>query len=82
MKFTSIRRASTMATLPVLSVLALGLSSMALNGCKEKGPMEKAGAKMDQAAQDAGKTIDKAVDETGKQMEEAGKAVQKAADGE
>ena len=31
-------------------------------GCKEKGPMEKAGEKVDEAAKDAKRTVDDAKD--------------------
>ncbi|OIQ49698.1 hypothetical protein BerOc1_01623 [Pseudodesulfovibrio hydrargyri] len=32
-------------------------------GCSEEGPMEKAGKKMDKAAQEAGQQMDKAADD-------------------
>jgi hypothetical protein len=45
----------------VRSALILGvvsLSPLALSGCEEKGPAEKAGEKLDDAAKDAKKAID------------------------
>jgi ABC-type Fe3+ transport system permease subunit len=34
-------------------------------GCSEEGPMEKAGKKIDKAAQEAGQQMDKAAEEAG-----------------
>ncbi len=35
----------------------------AFSGCSEEGPMEKAGKKMDQAAEDAGEHMDQLADD-------------------
>ena len=48
------------------AVVPLGLGLALLTGCEQRGPMEKAGQK-----------IDKAVEDTGKEMKKAG---EKAAD--
>jgi predicted small lipoprotein YifL len=47
----------------LLLVLAV-LSVMALVGCKEKGPLEKAGKAVDKAAEKTGDAVKDAADET------------------
>jgi len=44
----------------LMIVLAAFVSPMV--GCKEKGPMEKAGEKVDEAAKDAKRTVEDAKD--------------------
>ena len=53
------------------AVLAMSALLVALSGCEQKGPAEKAGEKMDNATEQAGE-----------QMEKAGEAVQDAAQGD
>lgn len=43
---------------------------------EEPGPMEKAGAKTDQAAEDAKESADEAADKAGEKVEKAGKKMQ------
>ena len=42
----------------VMSVLLLGLSG--LSGCKQEGPMERAGKKVDKTVEKGGEQLDKA----------------------
>ena len=44
----------------ILLLLAVALTSVA---CEEKGPMEKAGEKMDQAVKDAGNSVEDACED-------------------
>ena len=46
----------------VLMIPALALVLVAASGCKEKGPMEKAGEKVDKAAEKAGDAIKEGAD--------------------
>jgi len=57
--------------------LALCLLStvIGLNACKQEGPAEKAGQKVDQAIEQAGKTIDQAAEKAGKKMDQAGETL-------
>lgn len=41
-------------------VIALGVIAMPLSGCEKKGPAEKAGEQVDQAASKAGKKTEEA----------------------
>lgn len=54
-----------------LAVFVLA-SVLGLSACKQEGPAEKAGQKVDQAVEQAGKKIDQATDQAGKQIEQAG----------
>lgn len=47
-------------------------SVLGLVACKQDGPAEKAGKKVDQAVEQAGKKIDQATDQAGKKIEQAG----------
>jgi len=68
--------------------LYAGLVVLALAGCKQEGPAERAGKQIDEAVDDltkpkgpaerAGETLDKAVDDTGKAVEDAGKKARRA----
>ena len=70
--------------------LYTGLVVLALAGCRQEGPAERAGKQLDEAVDDltkpkgpaerAGETLDKAVDDTGKALEDAGKKARKAVD--
>jgi hypothetical protein len=57
-------------------LLALG-GGVALTGCEEQGPAEKAGEKIDDAVEDAGDKID----EAGDSVEEAADEVEEETDG-
>lgn len=52
----------------LLSLTALGLLALALAGCEQEGPAEK-----------AGKEIDKALSQAGQEMEKVGNSIQEAA---
>ena len=58
-------------------VLALGLG-LALIGCEQQGPAQKAGEKVDKAVEGAGKAIEKAGEKTGEKLDEAAKKVRDA----
>lgn len=60
------------------AVVSLGASLALLTGCEQKGPMEKAGQKIDKAVEDTGKEIKKAGEKAGEKLEEAGKKVKDA----
>jgi hyperosmotically inducible periplasmic protein len=48
-----------------------------LSACKQEGPAERAGKKVDQTVEQTGKKLEEAKDEAGKKMEEAGEALSK-----
>lgn len=50
-------------------------SVLGLSACKQEGPAEKAGQKVDQAVEQAGKKIDQATDQAGKKIEQAGETL-------
>jgi hypothetical protein len=55
-----------MKTLKRILIVACMLAVLAVTfGCSEEGPMEKAGKKIDKAAQEAGQQMDKAAEEAG-----------------
>jgi hypothetical protein len=54
----------------VIAVLAMTVLLMGLSGCKQEGPAER-----------AGKKIDEAVEKGGQQVEKAGKKIQEDAKG-
>lgn len=58
----------------VLTVCVLG-AVLGLNACKQEGPAEKAGKKVDQAIEQAGKTIDQATEQAGKKIDQAGETL-------
>ena len=61
----------------VITIIALSLSLFAFSACESKGPVEKAGEKIDQAVE---KTTDKAkeaAEAVKDKAEEVGKAVKK-----
>lgn len=51
-----------------------------LSGCEEKGPMEKAGEKVDDAAEKTGDAIEDAAEKTGDAIEDAGDEIEEATD--
>ena len=53
-------------------VICLLAAVLGLNACKQEGPAEKAGQKVDQAVEQAGKTIDQAAEQAGKKIDQAG----------
>jgi hyperosmotically inducible periplasmic protein len=55
-----------------LFVVVLMASALGLAACKQDGPAEKAGQKVDQAVEQAGKKIEQATDKAGKKIEQAG----------
>lgn len=63
-----------------IAAFALVLAAMPLSGCEEKGPMEKAGAKIDDAASSAKDAVGDAVDKTGEAIEEAGDKIREKTD--
>ena len=58
--------------------LALSFGITLLAGCEQKGPMEKAGEKVDKAVEGMGKEMKKAGEKVGEGLEEAGKKVKDA----
>ncbi|MGE4422520.1 MAG: hypothetical protein AB7D39_09500 [Pseudodesulfovibrio sp.] len=55
-----------MKTLKKILTVACLLAVLAVAfGCSEEGPMEKAGKKIDKAAQEAGQQMDKAAEDAG-----------------
>ncbi len=59
-------------------VLILSLFVAAFVGCKEKGPAEKAGEKIDETMKKAGSELDKAGEKIGETVEEAGDKAKEA----
>ena len=59
-------------------VLALSVGITLLAGCEQKGPMEKAGQKVDKAVEGMGKDMKKAGEKIGEGLEDAGKKVKDA----
>lgn len=71
----------------LMAVLAAGVFSAALSGCQknentvEKGPAEKVGQQLDQAAAQAAVQLNKVAEQAGKTLEKAGESIQGAAKG-
>jgi predicted small lipoprotein YifL len=55
------------------AVVSLGVSLALLTGCQQKGPMEKAGQKIDKAVEDTGKEIKKAGEKAADKIKDATK---------
>ena len=55
------------------AVVSLGVSLALLTGCEQKGPMEKAGQKIDKAVEDTGKEIKKAGEKAADKVRDATK---------
>lgn len=74
-----------MKTLKKILVLLCGLAFLtSFSACKEQGPAETAGEKIDEAVEqtqekmeDAGDTVREKAEEVGKSIEEAGEELQK-----
>lgn len=68
----------------LMPVLAIGMLSVVLSACQknentaEKGPAEKAGQQLDQAAAKAAVEINKIGEQAGKALEKAGEKIQGA----
>ena len=62
--------------LRIALTLALGLATLA--GCEQKGPMEKAGQKIDKAVEDTGKEMQKAGEKAADKLDEAAKKVRES----
>jgi len=69
-----------------LSLMAIGLLVVQLSACEktdvasdEKGPAEKVGQQLDQAASRAGEEINKAAEKAGKGLQELGQKLQNEA---
>lgn len=62
----------------LLTVL-VAASVLGLVACKQDGPAEKAGQKIDKAVEQTGKKIDQAVDQSGKKIEKAVETMDDAA---
>ena len=56
-----------MKSLKILALIVVTV--LALTACKEKGPMEKAGEKMDRAMKDAGNAIEDACEDAKKAVD-------------
>lgn len=67
--------------------LCAGILAIALGGCEQEGPVEKAGEKVDEALEGgtkgpmekAGEAVDKAAEKTGEAVEEAGEKMHEGA---
>jgi hyperosmotically inducible periplasmic protein len=59
-------------------VVSLVLGFLLLAGCEQKGPMEKAGQKIDKAVEDTGKEVQKAGEKAADKLDEAAKKVREA----
>ena len=55
--------------LKFFALLIALMTALALGGCEEKGPMEKAGEKMDEAAEDAADAVEDAADKLEKKVD-------------
>ena len=64
----------------LLAILAALSVTVALSGCKEKGPMEKAGEKIDQAVEDTSDAAEDAMDDAKDAADDAGDEMEDAAD--
>jgi len=60
-------------TLNVLLIVCVAFTLTAVVGCKEKGPAEQMGEKIDKAAKDTGDAAKDAADETKKAVNDATK---------
>lgn len=70
------------ANLLIVSALVFGLSACEKKAAETegKGPAERAGQQIDQAATKAGEQLNKFAEEAGKGLQTAGKKIQNAAD--
>lgn len=58
-----------------LLVVLMLASVLGVAACKQEGPAEKAGQKVDKAVEQAGKKIDQATEQAGKKIEKAGETL-------
>ena len=63
----------------VFGMLLVAVVTLAV-GCSEKGPAEKAGAKIDAAVENAKEKAGEAMEEAGEKVEEAGDEIRDATD--
>jgi len=63
----------------MMAVIAIGLISLS-GGCRKKGPLERAGKKVDHAVQDAGEAVKDAADKTKEAAEDAADKVGEVVD--
>lgn len=56
------------------------LTLLALTACEQKGPAERAGEQLDNAAEAMGDKIENATDDAGKTLEQAGDKIEDATD--
>jgi predicted small lipoprotein YifL len=62
----------------LILVTAIALMTIGVTACQEKGPAEKAGEEIDNAAENLGDKVEDATDEAGDKLEEAGDKVEDA----
>lgn len=72
---TNIRR-----QLAATMLLGFTLTGAGLSGCKQEGPAETAGKKIDQAGEKTGEALDKAGEAVKKAAEKTGDALEKTGD--
>jgi hypothetical protein len=61
-------------------LISIALAGAGLSGCKQEGPAETAGKKVDEAVKDTGKAMEKAGEAVDKAAEKTGDALEKAGD--
>ena len=62
----------------LIAIIALSLSLFAFTACDSKGPMEKAGEKIDQTLENASDKTKEVTESVKEKAEEVGKEVKKA----
>lgn len=62
------------------ALISLALAVAGLSGCKQEGPAETAGKKVDEAVDNTGKAMEKAGEAVDKAAEKTGEALEKAGD--
>lgn len=62
----------------LILVTAIAFMTIGVTACQEKGPAEKAGEEIDNAAENLGDKVEDATDEAGDKLEEAGDKVEDA----
>ncbi|MDX1383523.1 MAG: hypothetical protein R3190_07770 [Thermoanaerobaculia bacterium] len=56
----------------ITAALGIGILAVVMSGCpEEKGPLEKAGAKLDDATEDAHDALEEAASDAGRAIEDA-----------
>jgi len=61
-------------------LISVALAGAGLSGCKQEGPAETAGKKVDEAVDNTGKAMEKAGEAVDKAAEKTGEALEKAGD--